>query len=114
MGFRSAKSEIRISKSETISKFKEEIAQTKLPGHRRRFLVLNFLSSLIRICFGFRISDFGFGPRGALDFQIVLVLLLVLVIEESVNRGRRRGRGESCQRAGKPHALHTLGEVWWP
>jgi len=58
-----AKSEIRISKSETISKFKEEIVQTKLPG--RRSLVLNFLFSFIRICFGFRISDFGFGPLSA-------------------------------------------------
>jgi len=74
--FRKAKSEGRNPNLDTIINFKGEMFQTPMPRNLWRILDSDFLSFLIRICFGFRISDFGFEPRRAFCLLAFAALLL--------------------------------------
>src|ERR1043165_9252712 len=60
------KSELRTPKSETNSKF--EFAKP----NARRASVVSLLDLIIGICFGFRISDFGFSSSASADARFVL------------------------------------------
>src|ERR1043166_1647620 len=62
------KSEIRNPKSETSSKF--EMRKSQNPPRVQRSRLQQLLIAFIRICFGFRISDFGF----ALSSMLLVVL----------------------------------------
>ena len=59
------KFEYRISNIETISKFKFSNDQKQKKNMTERAINIKILSFDIRICFGFRYSDFGF-PRLAI------------------------------------------------
>ena len=72
------KFEIRSSKLETITKFSRRNVSNSLALPRSRFD--HFYHSLIRICFGFRYSNFELSGMGSFTLIELLVVIVIIAL----------------------------------